>query len=96
MAGEEHAPANADSVAERLRRLQQLGVRRGRAGLAPPPAAASHPATAPDLAGHLTAEEVVTPAGRCLVATHRCPPDEARGGWPLAATPFACQSSPSR
>lgn len=94
MAGEEHAPANADSVAERLRRLQQLGVRRGRAGLAappaappaPPPAAASRPATAPDLAGHLTAEEVVTPAGRCLVATHRCPPDEARGGWPLAAT----------
>lgn len=85
MAGEEGAPASADGIAERLRRLQQLGVRRGRAGLATPPAPPPHPAAAPDLAAHLAAEEVATPAGFCLVATHRYPADEARGGWPLAA-----------
>lgn len=91
MAGEENVPAGAGDVAERLRRLQQLGVRRGRAGLAPPPAPAPRPPAAPavvsgaGLAGRVGAEEVITPAGPCLVAARSYPLDEARGGWTLGA-----------
>ena len=86
MAGEESAPADLGNAAERLRRLQQLGVRRGRAGLTGPPAPPPQPAARPALADRLAAEEVVTPAGPCLVATQRYGLEEARGGWPLAAT----------
>lgn len=81
------AAEDAGSVAERLRRLQHLGVRRGRAGLAAPPAAALSPQADPllDLAARIGAQEVWTPAGPCLVTTTRYPLDETRGGWALAA-----------
>ncbi|HSN75524.1 MAG TPA: ribonuclease H-like domain-containing protein, partial [Anaerolineae bacterium] len=90
MAGEDAAPAGADDVAERLRRLGQLGVRRGRAGLAPPipaPKISTAPPTDPglDLAARVAAQEIFTPAGPCLVATTHYPLDEARGGWALDA-----------
>lgn len=81
------ADEGAAGVAERLRRLQQLGVRRGRAGLAAPPVLPSSPQTDPslDLAARTGAQEVWTPAGPCLVATTRYPLDETRGGWALGA-----------
>lgn len=88
MTGEGAAPSGAGNAAERLRRLQQLGVRRGRAGLAAP-APAQPPPAAPftgrqdDLAARVGAEEVITRAGPCLVATRSYPLDERRGGWPL-------------
>lgn len=82
MAGED-----AGSVAERLRRLQHLGVGRGRAGLAappgPPPPTQADPLL--DLAARIGAQEVWTLAGPCLVATTRYPLDETRGGWALGA-----------
>jgi hypothetical protein len=90
MAGEDASPAGAGDVAERLRRLQQLGVRRGRAGLATP-APALQPLPAPptdpslDLSARVAAQEIFTPAGLCLVAATRYALDEARGGWPLGA-----------
>lgn len=78
---------DAASVAERLRRLQQLGVRRGRAGLAAPAAPLPSPQPDPslDLAARVGAQELWTPAGPCLLATTRYPLDEARGGWALGA-----------
>ncbi len=91
MADEDAAPQGASDVAERLRRLQQLGVRRGRAGLASPPAPAPQPpaplASGPggDLAARIGAEEIVTRAGPCLVAATSYPLDETRGGWTLDA-----------
>lgn len=101
MTGEDATAAGAGDVAERLRRLQQLGVRRGRAGLAAPvnksageeergregaaALAAPRVAAEGDLAGRVGAQEVWTPAGSCLVATTRYPLDEARGGWTLGA-----------
>jgi uncharacterized protein len=84
MAGE-----GAGDVAERLRRLQQLGVHRGRAGLAAPstPVASPLPPSDPslDLAARAGAQEIWTPAGPCLVATTRYPLEETRGGWALGA-----------
>jgi uncharacterized protein YprB with RNaseH-like and TPR domain len=92
MVGENAAPAGAGDVAERLRRLQQMGVRRGRAGLVSPahaPQVLTTPPTDPslDLATRVTAQEIFTPAGSCLVATTHYPLDEARGGWALGAAP---------
>ncbi|MCB0255042.1 MAG: ribonuclease H-like domain-containing protein [Anaerolineae bacterium] len=79
-----------DEVAQRLRRLQQLGIKRGRAGIKPPPAAPERePATLPspgltllDLVGGRIVE---TAFGPCHVVETRFPLDEARGGWPLGA-----------
>ncbi len=89
MAGEDVTPAGASDVAERLRRLQHLGVRRGRAGLAVPSAPVASPLpqfdSSLDLAARVGAQEVWTPAGPCLVATTRYPLEEARGGWALGA-----------
>jgi uncharacterized protein len=91
MAGEDAATTGVGDVAERLRRLQQLGVRRGRAGLVSPPTPAAQPPPAQpggpalDLAARVSAEEILTPAGPCLVTTTRYPLDEARGGWALGA-----------
>ncbi|MEZ4769896.1 MAG: ribonuclease H-like domain-containing protein [Caldilineales bacterium] len=79
-----------DDVAQRLRRLQQLGVKRGRAGIKPPPAVPQRePAIMPppgltllDLVGGRIVE---TAFGPCHVVETRFPLDEARGGWPLGA-----------
>ena len=77
---------------ERLRRLRRLGVRRGRAGLAPRSLQVGEAATlgeqdeAPQPIEQLVGgQEVFTPAGPCVVAETRYPLSEARGGWPLAA-----------
>jgi uncharacterized protein YprB with RNaseH-like and TPR domain len=94
MADEESTSSGMGAAAERLRRLQQLGVHRGRAGLASPPAApsprppsAAPPASgsSPRLAGRVGAEELITPAGSCLVAAMAYSLEELRGGWALGA-----------
>ena len=82
-----------DDVAQRLRRLQQLGVKRGRAGIKPPPepaAPARSPTTLPS-PGHslldlVDGRVVETAFGPCTVVETRFPLDETRGGWPLSAT----------
>ncbi|MER2598955.1 MAG: ribonuclease H-like domain-containing protein [Caldilineales bacterium] len=68
-------------VAERLRRLQQLGVRRGAAGLAVSPPRLPAPAVMEGLPGRV----VETAAGPCLIASTRYELTEQRGGWSLAA-----------
>ncbi len=92
MADPESAPPGVGDAAERLRRLQQLGVRRGRAGLTPPslptPPSTAVPVTGSGqgLADRVEAAELITPAGPCLVATASYPLEELRGGWTLGAT----------
>ncbi len=94
MAGDDGAAsAGAGDVAARLRRLQQMGVRRGRAGLAAPavPAPRARPDPPLDLAARIGAQEVWTPAGPCLLVVTRYPLEEARGGTALGA-PLAVRS----
>lgn len=91
MNGDEAKLPDAGDVAERMRRLQQLGVQRGRAGMrlspsAPPVPPAGASANADDLATRIGAREVHTPAGACLVASTQYPLAETRGGWALADT----------
>ena len=76
-----------DDVAERLRRLQQLGVKRGRAAIQPPqqPAAAAHAATGQSLLDLVGGRIVQTAFGPCHVVETRFPLDETRGGWTLGA-----------
>ncbi|MDW8316399.1 MAG: ribonuclease H-like domain-containing protein [Anaerolineae bacterium] len=91
----------ADNVAERLRRLQHLGVQRGVAGLKSPPPKAAPPATPPQQAhdhrGNWTGvgdrphsspapgQEVLTPYGPCLVVEAAYPLSTVRGGVSLDA-----------
>lgn len=95
----ERPSSELGSVAERLRRLQRLGVQRGRSGLAAPgPSATASQPPAPSLwptdssDAALPIEEVVggqvveTPFGACVVAETRYALGEARGGWTLAQT----------
>lgn len=86
----------ADSVAERLRRLQHLGVQRGVAGLKPPQPKGP-PLQTHDERKNLTGlrdrsssvpaltQEVMTPYGPCLVAETVYPLSTARGGVALSA-----------
>jgi uncharacterized protein YprB with RNaseH-like and TPR domain len=97
-----NAPLDSDNVGERLRRLQKLGVHKGRAGLArggQQSSAAASPAAAGIAAWSSAGQEaplaleamegsqlVVTPHGPCLVIENRYPLDDTRGGWALAMT----------
>lgn len=82
-----------DDVAERLRRLQQLGVKRGRAAIKSPQSPPSAPARAastlhsagPSLLDLVGGRIVQTAFGPCHVVETRLPLDETRGGWPLGA-----------
>lgn len=90
MVGEEAARPGAEEMVERLRRLQQLGVRRG---LSPRPSEAKPPAPPPsrsvreirgdELAARVGGEVVQTPFGPCLLASRRYALNEARAGLSL-------------
>lgn len=83
--------APADGIAERLRRLQHLGVQRGVAGLkppqpkGPPPLAHDERRSWTGLGDRSSLAEVPTPYGPCLVAETAYPLATARGGVALSA-----------
>ncbi len=93
-------PGDSDNIGERLRRLQKLGVHKGRAGLAraerpaglasapEAPVVAPRPAAegAPLAVEELAGSQVVqTPYGPCVVVEQHYVLEETRGGWPLTA-----------